>query len=267
MQIYDGRNDIIAPETNRTVRVVSCNRVQKTNSDHRTLRRNGRVDWSLFYCESGRLCFDRTALTAGQLYICPPQVPQKYTTYAKDRTVYHYLHFTGSAVAELLEELEIPTETAIDVQSLDIASLLERIRQTVGDASALSRLKGERCTLELFSEIAPRGHALSDRPRLKQVTDEMEHTFSEEYDAARYAAMLHLSTHRFNHFFKEQAGLSPYAYVTRLRIANAKSLLEETALKVREIAALCGYSDPLYFTQAFKKQTGKTPSEYRLSPR
>ena len=49
----------------------------------------------------------------------------------------------------------------------------------------------------------------------------------------------------------------------QLRMTNARSLLEDTDLQIKEIAERCGYKDALYFTQAFKKETGLTPSAYR----
>ena len=45
-------------------------------------------------------------------------------------------------------------------------------------------------------------------------------------------------------------------------MANARAMLEETELKIREIAERCGYRDALYFTQAFRRETGMTPSAF-----
>ena len=75
--------------------------------------------------------------------------------------------------------------------------------------------------------------------------------------------MLKISESHFQHIFKEQLGISPYAYCLRLRLENARRLLEDTNLKVCEIAQKCGYENALYFTQTFKKETGLTPSAYR----
>ena len=53
-------------------------------------------------------------------------------------------------------------------------------------------------------------------------------------------------------------------YVMKIRIEKAKKLLESsTDYKVYEICELTGFSDPQYFSQAFKKYTGFTPSEYK----
>lgn len=64
--------------------------------------------------------------------------------------------------------------------------------------------------------------------------------------------------------FKKQHGISPAGFVLRERIRLAKQLLSSgEALQITQVAARVGYSDPLYFSRIFKKQTGLTPSEYR----
>lgn len=54
-------------------------------------------------------------------------------------------------------------------------------------------------------------------------------------------------------------------YVTRCRIALAKSLLEETNLSVNEIAVKCGYEDVINFFRNFKKSENTTPLAYRIA--
>ena len=98
---------------------------------------------------------------------------------------------------------------------------------------------------------------------MKRVTDNMEHSFSVAYDASYYADMFKISVSRFNHLFKQCVGIPPYAYYVKLRMANACSLLEDTDLKIQDIAEKCGYEDAMYFTQVFKKSIGLTPSNYR----
>ena len=63
--------------------------------------------------------------------------------------------------------------------------------------------------------------------------------------------------------FRELTGRSAYEYLIGLRIDRAKHLLTETSLPVSDIARRCGYENQFYFCNAFKKQTGTTPSEYR----
>ncbi len=63
--------------------------------------------------------------------------------------------------------------------------------------------------------------------------------------------------------FKNQLHTTPSRYLIKLRMHYAKQLLLEGALRVGEIAALCGYSNAYYFSNAFRKEVGMTPSEFR----
>ena len=53
-----------------------------------------------------------------------------------------------------------------------------------------------------------------------------------------------------------------YRSFNGIRMDRAKQLLRETSLKNYEIAEKVGFSDPHYFSIAFKKSTGLTPKEY-----
>ncbi|SPH18126.1 HTH-type transcriptional regulator CdhR [Defluviimonas aquaemixtae] len=63
--------------------------------------------------------------------------------------------------------------------------------------------------------------------------------------------------------FKAATGLSPLAYVQRLRIESAKRLLEDNKLPIDEIAWRCGYEDPAFFRRLFKRTTGMAPGSFR----
>ena len=267
MQIYDGSQDKKSFPTKHTVAVISADRIVCGTKDQMTIRKKGREDWSLFYCESGSLYFDEKTLKEGQVWIYPPQIPQKYVMYSKDRTKYRYLHFTGSDVAQMLSSVGIELQTPIEVKSSLILSAFDNIQICIADRSSLSDLKAEYHTLYLISQVAKSKKRDSELSMMKRVTDNMEHSFVSEYDAAQYAAMLNISVSRFNHLFKEHIGQSPYAFYLNLRIENAISLLEDTNIKIKDIALQCGFEDPLYFTQVFKRIKGLTPTKYRKTNR
>ena len=51
--------------------------------------------------------------------------------------------------------------------------------------------------------------------------------------------------------------------LNRLRICQAKALLEDPAYRIHEVATLCGFFNAGYFFRVFKKYEGCTPTEYR----
>lgn len=73
-----------------------------------------------------------------------------------------------------------------------------------------------------------------------------------------------MSVSYFSTLFKQYTGRTFMEFVTQERMEKAKELLRLTAMKTYEIAYAVGYSDPHYFSGAFKKHEGDTPTEYRL---
>lgn len=67
----------------------------------------------------------------------------------------------------------------------------------------------------------------------------------------------------FRKLFREEYGLSPLKYISKLRIKRAQKLLESGYYRVSEAAALSGFDDMKYFSTVFKKVVGMSPSEYR----
>ena len=63
--------------------------------------------------------------------------------------------------------------------------------------------------------------------------------------------------------FQRSVGEPPLAYVARRRIETAKTLLRSSALPVADIAARSGFASASYFSTAFRRHTGHSPSEYR----
>jgi len=66
---------------------------------------------------------------------------------------------------------------------------------------------------------------------------------------------------------KHLLNMSPNEYLTYVRFNKAKDLLVQTELTIAEIAYQVGFSDPNYFSRAFKQHLGVTPTLYRRQPR
>jgi transcriptional regulator GlxA family with amidase domain len=115
----------------------------------------------------------------------------------------------------------------------------------------------------LLTQISKKKKNCTESGMMRRVTENMEHCFGMKYDVKAFAQMLNISESPFNHLFKEYIGVSPYTYFINLRIENAANLLESTDMKIKDVAIRCGFEDALYFTQAFKRIKGETPSKYR----
>ena len=76
-----------------------------------------------------------------------------------------------------------------------------------------------------------------------------------------------LSRSALDRLFLEHIGRTPAQEIQHLRIEEAKRLLLETNLKAHEVAAQCGFSGIVHFSQAFHRLTGSRPSVFRRKSR
>lgn len=58
-------------------------------------------------------------------------------------------------------------------------------------------------------------------------------------------------------------GVPPIRYLMRLRVNAARSLLIGSERNIEEIALLCGFRDPFYFSRCFKTFCGENPRDFR----
>jgi transcriptional regulator GlxA family with amidase domain len=72
-----------------------------------------------------------------------------------------------------------------------------------------------------------------------------------------------LAERTFKRRFVQATGLTPIAYVQRLRIEDAKRRLERTDTPVDRISWCVGYEDAAFFRRLFKRTTGLAPGAYR----
>ena len=77
--------------------------------------------------------------------------------------------------------------------------------------------------------------------------------------------MLKLNASYFSSLFKRTFGVNFLDYLTQLRMDAARELLRDPLRSTAEVAGMVGYESANYFTRAFKKNVGMTPTDYRRS--
>jgi len=70
---------------------------------------------------------------------------------------------------------------------------------------------------------------------------------------------------RFVTLFREATGDSPQQYIQQRRIAEARRLLADPTLQIKQIAAMTGFDDRFYFSKVFRRVDGLTPTQYRAA--
>jgi len=85
----------------------------------------------------------------------------------------------------------------------------------------------------------------------------------EEVDLDDVAKRFGYSTRNFNRVFRDATSTTPHNYLVKLRLGEAMRLLRKSEAGVTDIAFAAGFNDSNYFSYAFSKSTGMSPTEYR----
>ncbi|MDF2926887.1 MAG: two component transcriptional regulator, AraC family [Paenibacillaceae bacterium] len=113
--------------------------------------------------------------------------------------------------------------------------------------------------LDLFGEWQER----SNRQAIRQTLDYIHENYMNDCSLSEVAAHVHFNPAYLSTLFRKETGERFVNYITRVRMEQAKTLLNNTDKKVAEIAQLAGYDDPNYFSTIFRKMYGVTPNKYR----
>lgn len=87
--------------------------------------------------------------------------------------------------------------------------------------------------------------------------------YRSEAPVTQMVSLSGLPERTFKRRFQQATGMSALDYVHRLRLEEAKQMLEATTLPVEAIAQEVGYQDSSFFGRLFKRQVALTPAQYR----
>lgn len=90
-----------------------------------------------------------------------------------------------------------------------------------------------------------------------------DHLSDADLTIDRVAKACGCSVSKISRLFQAGYGQTPNQYLIGLRLARARTLLRQTRLSIKEIASLCGFADPAYFSRCYTAKMGETPSSCR----
>ncbi len=101
--------------------------------------------------------------------------------------------------------------------------------------------------------------------KVNKVIEYFQYSYSKKITLDEVSRKFATNRTTLNSMFNKAYGVSAIAYLNKMRIENASLMLTNTAMPICDIAQRTGFADESYFSKAYKKMTGKTPTEYRLS--
>ncbi len=152
-----------------------------------------------------------------------------------------------STIAMLAQEAAAPPDPHSADLQLHLLSLILVWIERWYDAERTERRDGDDAGVQTFRRFA----------RV------LERDFAAHHDAVHYADELAVPPAALSQILTRLTGRSTKELVTDRVMLEAARLLRFTDRTMGEIAYATGFSDPLYFSRAFKRHHGHSPSAYR----
>ncbi|NJK91853.1 MAG: AraC family transcriptional regulator [Blastochloris sp.] len=143
--------------------------------------------------------------------------------------------------------------------------VIESCRRTEEMQRVLTQTCLEEVLLRIYLSRSPtREHQPRDL-RMDRAVLLLEREFKQDFDLPSLARRCGLSVSHFCRLFVEQMSMTAQQFHEEQRLKHAAQILRLTTLKIGEVAQECGYEDPYYFSNRFKKRFGCSPLGYRQS--
>lgn len=185
----------------------------------------------------------------------------------------------GFALCRLLRELPRARETPIlfltsasspeeRLEGLNHGAV-DYILKTCEPAELLARIQ-IHLRLSRRAEVpdeAPAGTPSRDEVVLRAAMRLIGKRLSSPFTLEEIAAAVGTYDKRLSSIFRQQLGMTVFAWIREERLRKSRELLLDTTLGMQEIAENIGFRSACNFTTAFRERLGVTPSQYRRSAR
>lgn len=218
--------------------------------------------WIEIHCE-GKV----TKVGAGQFAALDCRIPHSFVGSADSRL--EWVEVDGVGVPPFLHRLApdhvavFPAEWSVTEEKL-FSRIVQRVVTGKGNESEANR----DITSFLYDFTARQErqeeHSAQD---IHRIMNYISLHFNENLNIDYLAGTMGVDKFRFIRSFEQIAGVTPYAYLLRTRIAQARWILINSHNKISEVGRRCGFKSDTAFGVAFKKETGVTPRQWRQTHR
>ncbi|SFL75596.1 ABC-type Fe3+-hydroxamate transport system, substrate-binding protein [Paenibacillus sp. 1_12] len=143
--------------------------------------------------------------------------------------------------------------------------LCEQLLDSMSESEQGRRQYRQTCLLHELLYLAASEIEAGDEQQLTAVERTVEylnHNYMLSIQLDDLSRLAGFSSSYYSRLFKKLKGISPFAYMTKLRMKRAKELLMLSQGSLTEISKHLGYSEEAYFSRVFKKETGYSPAYF-----
>lgn len=234
-----------------------------------------RPDYHMHFVLLGSGCLEieekKLLITAGQIFLLPPNKVVYYYANSKAPWCYAWASFQGRKAEEYLEKAGFTSDILIRSCNLhpgDFAAIVHKMlgANTSAYKNGLMRIGYlyQLFSLLISSNESIRKNKSTIAQLIQYAVNYMEYNFNSDFQISDITNYLGLSRSYFSREFHRQMNCTPLEYLINYRIQKAKELLEDTVHSIADIAQKAGYKDTFTFSRIFHKKVGIPPSEYRM---
>jgi len=218
----------------------------------------------LFWCTrgSGIIEFGKKPciLKQNQIALFYPNMRPCWQTDRQDWDFY-WMTIDGPFAASMTSAFGL--ETGIYDAGPAPAALFKTLQKLVGQTSKQAELRACVIAFTILAKAAGSHADQTDTLMDKAVQQMNRQYFAPTLNIKSLAAGLGIGRAAFFVRFHAAMGMTPGAYLERLRIQNALAMLKQKQFTIAEVAAQCGYPDANYFSRVIRRTTGRSPLQFR----
>ena len=257
----------------KATKLIYCSCGRQNCADMHSCGPCFRTQYIIHYiiCGSGYyICEGKTYyITAGQSFLIRPFTEVHYYPDENDPWEYTWIEFSGEGFLLLLDKIKFcESDCVIDYIKpeliLPLYDYLCSIKHLTGRALFYSTPKNAvLAILSVYSDLFPiSGQRMCEIIYFDSARAIIRSSYHRaEFGLESICRELNISRVTLHRSFTKSCGISPGAYLAEYRIERAKELLNR-GVAVKAAALSCGFTDPLYFSKAFRKAYGISPREF-----
>ena len=253
------------PEEDKIFTAMLCG-ITYPDADYRIKRSNSQIAVLEYVIDGeGYISTDGKLYHAekGDTYLLKEGGNYEYYSDEKNPWTKIWLNFHGNSVNSLISVYNADEITLI--KNLDIYEEMQKILEICKsreEVNARTELIFHKILRMIYQkETAEEKQHITKEARL--IKEYIDGNISEDLSIKKLSALIFRSEAQTIRIFKAAYNITPYDYIIKCRLKNAKLLLANTRLFVKETAERCGFSDEHYFSNIFKAKVGMSPNEYR----
>jgi len=250
--------------------IKTCSKIRH---DKRWIEHKSMVCYDIWLITDGNLNIliddEEIFLEKGDGFLFYPDKSYAASCGNKGSCEFIFLHFDISLEKNIrpLEDFNFYGEVkAVDIKNE--YSLFSSVFNEFEKKNLVSSLSLKGSLILLFSKmtyiLSQKNRAVNNEKspylKLERAISYINNNIDRDVTIKTIAENLYLTEKYFITFFKKHMGITPFVYISSLKLRRAMVYLKQGEYSIKEIAYLLGYSDQYTFSKAFKRYYGFSPS-------